>query len=89
MFVVVVNDQDENNFDDYENNEVQEIYETDLNIEHANSEIYYFIYIKDIINKVLNYNFFYLFLVFNVYKSYVHLNNVTFQMCGGTIQFAT
>lgn len=43
MFVVVVNDQDENNFDDYENNEVQEIYETDLNIDHANSEIYYFI----------------------------------------------
>lgn len=38
----MVNGQEENNFDDYENNEVvQEIYETDLNIEHSNSEIHF------------------------------------------------
>jgi len=40
----LVNEQEENNFDSYENNEeVQEIYETDINIEQPNSKLYNFI----------------------------------------------
>jgi hypothetical protein len=40
----LVNEQEGNNFDNYENNEeVQEIYESDINIEQPNSKLCNFI----------------------------------------------
>lgn len=41
MFISVsVNEQERNNFDGYENNDVvQEIYDSDMNIEHPNSKL--------------------------------------------------
>lgn len=40
-FVVMVNEQDDGNFDDYETSDVvQEIYDADINIDQSNSKLH-------------------------------------------------